>query len=99
MGRELRLFDGRRRNDRCRRIADERGMLGRARCATEMQAQVAMGEGVLGERLVVVQTVHDISRAREQQRQQREQRYDAVVAEPAKSVERYGGSSHETWGA
>ncbi len=86
VGGELRRFDARRRNDRCGRSADERGMLGRAAVPLKCRHRSQWVKDVLGERLVVVQPVHDISRARKQQRQQREQRYDAVVAVPANAV-------------
>lgn len=83
-------------NGRERRPAIDHRMIRRAGRAAEVKAQVAMNCVVRGERLVVLETVHNISGAREQQRQQRKQRYDAVVAETANVTQRGDGTMHRS---
>lgn len=61
----------------------DHGMARRPRRAAEMQAQGAMTRVMRGKRLVVLEPMYDICGAREQQRQQRDERYQAVVAKNA----------------
>ena len=95
VGLESRRFGRGRHKCPNRGCAGERRMVRRTRRAAELQAQVAMRRGMLGEREIVVRPVSDISRGREQQRHEREQRYEAVVAKAAYGGER--GHGRKGW--
>lgn len=84
------------RRDCCKRWApfDDR-MARRPGRAAEMEAQVAMGRVVRGQRLVVLEPVDHVRGAREQQRQQRDERYQAVVAGTANAGEWGRSRTHE----